>query len=463
MRKFIPMKAMPSTNPVKLAVLMPHPPVLIPAVGRERLADVDSSVRAMREVSREVVSAGADTLVLISPHTPRQPMAFPVWAQERVAGTFAPFGVPGEGVELPVDTVFLDALAKIGPQAGAGIHAMRGPALDHGALVPLWFLHEAGWRGPTVIIGLNWPGAGGLRELGRAIAEAAKATGRNIVIVASGDMSHRLIPGAPAGYEPSAKEFDRTFVEILRKRAYRDVDRIDPGLQNRAAEDVVDSTVVALSAVNWSSDGGRVLSYEGPFGVGYTVAVLYSAAADGSHAPVSGEELPRIARVSVETAIRRGSEKPPEPASDYLARRAGVFVTIRTAGGALRGCVGSLDNPKCANLVEETWSMAQLAAFRDGRFRPVDAWELHHLRFEVSVLHSFEEVSSTAELAPERWGVLVETPDGRRATLLPGIAGITTAEQQFAAVCEKGGIRSAELSRIVRYQVDKFAGDGFAG
>lgn len=448
-------------GPVTLAVLMPHAPILVPSVGKERLPEVDSSVRAMREVSREVVAAEPETIVLISPHTPRQPMAFPVWAQERVRGTFAPFGAPGEVVDLPVDVEFLQKLSDAAPRAGATLHAMRGDALDHGALVPLWFLHEAGWRGPTVILGLNWPGAGGLRALGQAIATTARETGRKIAIVASGDMSHRLIPGAPSGYEPTAKQFDQTFVETLRRKAYRDVDRIDPGLQNRAAEDVVDSTVVALSAVDWATDGGRVLSYEGPFGVGYTVAVLYSAAADCSHAPAGGDDLPRIARRAVESAFRQGAVVPPAPASDYLRQRAGVFVTIRTRGGALRGCVGTLQQPACPNIVEETWRNAQLAAFRDARFPAVDAMELHNLRFGISILHSFEQVSSDLELDPARFGVLVETTDGRHATLLPGIAGIDTRERQLAAVCEKGGIDPKTALRIVRYQVDKHAEEGF--
>ena len=149
------MKQAHAQGPVTLAVLMPHAPILVPSVGRERLGDVDSSVRAMREISREIVAAQPETVVLISPHTPRQPLAFPIWAQERVGGTFAPFGAPQEQVELPVDVAFLQELSRLAPAAGATLHAFRGDALDHGALVPLWFLHEAGWRGPTVIIGLN--------------------------------------------------------------------------------------------------------------------------------------------------------------------------------------------------------------------------------------------------------------------------------------------------------------------
>jgi aromatic ring-opening dioxygenase LigB subunit len=142
--------------------------------------------------------------------------------------------------------------------------------------VPLWFLAEAGWHGPTVLLSLNYPGEGGLRELGESIATAAKETGRRIAFLASGDMSHRLKPGAPSGFDPRARSFDRQFMALVERGSYRELPRFDPELQELAAEDVVDSTVIAAAATNWNATGHEVLSYEGPFGVGYGVAVLFA-------------------------------------------------------------------------------------------------------------------------------------------------------------------------------------------
>ena len=90
-------------------------------------------------------------------------------------------------------------------------------------------------------------------------------------------MSHRLQPGAPAGFHPRAKEFDSAFIECLRAGDYRKLPNFDPNLQDMAAEDAVDSTLVAASAVNWNAVGHEVLSYEGPFGVGYGVAILHQS------------------------------------------------------------------------------------------------------------------------------------------------------------------------------------------
>jgi aromatic ring-opening dioxygenase LigB subunit len=128
-----------------------------------------------------------------------------------------------------------------------------------------------------VILSLNYPGEGGLTELGRALAGAAAGLEKHIAIVASGDMSHRLTPDSPAGYDPRARQFDDEFIACLRRGAYRDLEHFDRELQKLAGEDALDSTLVALAAVNWQTTGHEILSYEGPFGVGYGVAALFDA------------------------------------------------------------------------------------------------------------------------------------------------------------------------------------------
>src|SRR5208282_2988432 len=107
--------------------------------------------------------------------------------------------------------------------------------------------------------------------------------------------------------------------------------------------------------------------------------------------------------------------------------------------GGLRGCAGTF-LPTCANLVAETWRSARMAAFDDFRFPPVKADELLHLRFDVSVLHSMENITSTGELDPAHYGVVVSTGDDRRALLLPAIAEIKTGAQQLSLARQKGRI-----------------------
>ena len=169
----------------------------------------------------------------------------------------------------------------------------------------------------------------------------------------------------------------------------------------------------------------------------------------------TGKALPQIARRSIEAAFRGDAGKPAFAVEGILGERHGVFVTIRGRRRKLRGCVGTLI-PHFANTAEETWHVARDAAFLDGRFAPVDAHELKHLRFEVSVLFPLEEVASTAELDPQRYGVVLTAEDNRRGLLLPDVKGVKTVERQLTTARLKGGIDEFEPVRIQRFAVKKF-------
>lgn len=439
-------------SPVQIAVLMPHAPVLVPEVAGERLCQVHNTVAAMRDVAQRVVWHQPDAIVLVSPHSPRRRRSFGVWTGPRHVGSLRQFRAPDVGFDLPNDPQMIADLEAAMEDAGLDLWKIDDEDLDHGAVVPLWFLCEAGWRGPTTILSLNYPGQGGLQELGHAVASASTRSGRKIAFIASGDMSHRLQPDAPGGYHPQAQHFDEEFIHFVDEGQVNRLLDFDPDLQEAAGEDALDATLVALGSVDNDMHGHRVLDYEGPFGVGYGVAVLHERDGDTRASAIS---LARVARTSVEAALGMCEAARPEPDADFLRERMPVFVTIRTREGNLRGCVGTVQ-PRRANLIEETWCNARTAAFEDQRFKPIRADELDELVFEVSVLHSFEDVTDESQIDPHTHGVLVLAFDGRRGLLLPDIDGIDTAEEQIAIARRKGHISEDEAVHLQRFQVDKF-------
>jgi AmmeMemoRadiSam system protein A len=266
-----------------------------------------------------------------------------------------------------------------------------------------------------------------------------------VAVVASGDMSHCLKPGAPAGYDPGAARFDAAFVAQLRHGATRGLAAAVSLLRECAAEDVVESTLFALGASGWRADGREVLGYDGPFGVGYGVAVLFDSSAASAPTP---PDLPAVARAAIAAALATGTTEAPQlggfPSSN------GVFVTLHGADGRLRGCIGTMVSHS-GDLAVETWRMAQEAALRDGRFAPVQPAELPGLRIEVTVLEAPEDIESPAELDPQRWGVVVRAPDGRRGVLLPGLPEVTAVDQQVAIARAKAGIGPHEAVRLQRF------------
>ena len=451
-------------DPIVFAGLMPHAPILVPGVGRERLAEVTATVQSMATVSRRAMAPQVETLVFISPHSPRQPGAFGVWGTRRLRGSLAVFGSPEDRVDLPLDRAFAERLETTSARRGVETWRISGGNLDHGAIVPLCYLVSAGWKGPTVIISLKDDDSG-LEELGEAIATTARELNRRTVVIASGDMSHRLTSSAPCGYHPEAHRFDETFIALLRKGAFHDIRRIDASLQEVAAQDVADSTTVALAATGYRTDGHAVLSYEGPFGVGYGVAILFEPK-DSNQRYASTKEtagktlsrfadLPALARCAVETQFRDGSKTPRDQAAGELTERHGVFMTLRTDSGELRGCRGTM-RPIEGDLVQETWRNAVATAFQDHRFPPVQAEDLPHLRYSVTVLGDLEPVASPEGLDPAIYGVLVSAADGREGCLLPAIAGIDSVEQQLAIARRKAGIAPDEWIGIQRFKARSF-------
>lgn len=261
---------------IAAAALMCHAPIVVPVIGGARGGDCAVTTRAMRSVAADVVAQAPDVLVLISPHAPRQRRTWGVSADATLHGDFRRFGHAELSVALPGAPGAARSLAAAASRVELEVTDLPADDLDHGATVPLWFLAEAGLRAPTLLVALPYPGAGSEARFGRLLRDVAAARGERWAVVASGDMSHRLRPGAPGGYHPRAHEFDDAFVAHVRAADYTRAVAPDEALQELAGEDVVQSTAVAVAAVNGAARGARVYAYERPFGVGYMEALLYA-------------------------------------------------------------------------------------------------------------------------------------------------------------------------------------------
>lgn len=432
--------------------LLPHPPIVVPAVGGERGVNCRATTGACREFARALVAARPARMLLVSPHSPRQPGSFGLWSGARLHGDLGRFAAAEARVALPNDALLLTALERTCAERSIATWRIPSGPLDHGAVVPLWFLREAGWRGPTSIVSLPWTegeksrGTDSAHEFGMAVAESFARAGGEFALVASGDLTHRGDRGAPAGYHPRAAEFDEALEDCLRRGELEQLTKIPPSLRALAAEDAVESCVLVAAAHRFEPRAHRVLSYERPFGVGYLVAIFRTGEEREELAP-----LPGVARAAI-VAWTRG-EKPVLPVpTGRLAERAAVFVTLRVRStGELRGCIGSLQ-PEFPDLVQEVAARAVAAAANDPRFSPLRPSELDGLTIDVNVLGAAEPAAGLRDLDPRVWGVVVSDDAGRRAVLLPGIAAIKSARQQVEIARRKAGIESDVPVRLERFR-----------
>jgi AmmeMemoRadiSam system protein A len=328
--------------------------------------------------------------------------------------------------------------------------------------VPLYFLQHNGWHGPVIALGYSFLANDDHLRFGECVKRAADSMGRPVAFVASGDLSHRLKPEAPAGYNPNAHLFDEEVVDALRANSPDRIINIDQELRKVAGECGYRSMLVAFGATSELPLSCEVLNYEAPFGVGYLVAQLTNQKLSGpSHsidqqADISGEDLPALARKAVETFVLTDSPiESPENPSGLLKERAACFVSIKTLDGDLRGCIGTIE-PTRDTLAEELIANAINAATRDPRFMPISASELPHLRYSVDIL-SASEPATFEELDPAVYGVIVEDESGlRRGLLLPDIEGVDTTEKQVGIASRKAGIPPGTTVKLSRFRVQRF-------
>jgi aromatic ring-opening dioxygenase LigB subunit len=241
---------------------MPHAPILIPSVAGERAGKIRSTIAAMRKAARRAVAS-------------RRQEAFGIWDGERLFGTLKAFGAPEEGVDFPGDAPLAHQIAHHAARRGVKTGPIAERALDHGTVVPLWFIAETGWTGPVVVLALSLTEDSEFVEFGEVVAAAAARLRKRVAFIASGDMSHRLTADAPCGFDAQGAEFDHWMMRKLRRGAHRELLHFSPLLKGGAKEDALDSVLVAVDATGFDATGSEVLSYEGPFGVGYGVAILY--------------------------------------------------------------------------------------------------------------------------------------------------------------------------------------------
>ncbi len=266
------------SNYIVFAGVAPHPPLLVPEVGKSRIAQVADSKRALGEFSRRLVETSPDTVVVISPHSPLDPSFFTARSTPELRGDFREFLAPDVRLRFTNDLALLDRIAEAAEDEGPGLRKLaKDYPLDHGAMVPLYYLREAGWDGPVVVLGFTHQSIEKHLAFGRAIERAARAEDKRIAVVASGDLSHRLIVDGPYEFEPTAHLFDEQIVDAIATGRARRVIEIDPDLRARAGECGYRSIIIALGSVAEDLRDHQVLSYEGPFGVGYMVAVLIDA------------------------------------------------------------------------------------------------------------------------------------------------------------------------------------------
>ncbi|MGI1690726.1 AmmeMemoRadiSam system protein A [Thermoanaerobacter uzonensis] len=458
--------------------LMPHPPIIVPEVGRGEEKKIQRTIDSLNTVSSNIKEKKPDTIIVVTPHGYVFRDAVAVTVFSSLEGDLGQFGARGVRFEFENDLELVEKIVEESRKRDIPIAEVDDELakkyvlpkkLDHGTIVPLYFVtkHYANFR--LVHISYGFLYFEQLYEFGTAIGDAIRNSNKKVVFIASGDLSHKLTPNSPNGYTPKGEVFDKKLLDLLSEMKVEEIIGMDKGLIEEAAECGFRSVCVMLGVLDGYEVKAKVLSHEGPFGVGYGVAQfevdqyketsllekLYNLKRQRIEEIRQKEDnYVKLARESLEYYVKHRKPMPvPEGLPEEMyTKRAGVFVSLHK-DGELRGCIGTVV-PQKKNIAEEIIKNAISAGFEDPRFDPVEEYELKNIEYSVDVLTPPQPVKSKQELNPKKYGVIVKK-GYRSGLLLPDLEGVDTVEEQISIALRKAGISPDEDYTIEKFEVER--------
>ncbi len=460
---------------IKAAYMVPHPPLIVPAVGRGGEKKILETTMAYERVAQEIAKIAPDTIVITSPHSVMYADYFHISPGIEAEGDFSRFGAPEVSFREKYDKEFVVVLESLlySEDFHGGTQGERDKELDHGTMVPLYFIRKYYQEGKIIRIGLSGLPMSDHYKLGTYIKQVAEDLGRNTVIVASGDLSHKLKDNGPYGFAPEGPVYDEKIMEAAAKADFGGMLEFNEDFLDKAAECGHRSFCIMAGCFDGTDVKSEVLSHQDVTGVGYGIAIFepgeknegrcfLKVLADKMKSSDSSPYV-RLARATIEKFVKshkrlRFPEDLPQGLAEELPEeatkdRAGAFVSVHK-NGMLRGCIGTI-GPVQDSIAEEIISNAISAVSRDPRFDKVRENELDLLEINVDILGKPEYIDGPQYLDVKRYGVIVSC-GSRRGLLLPDLEGVDTVEDQISIAMRKGGITPDDNYRLQRFEVVRY-------
>lgn len=440
---------------------VPHPPLIIPAIGKGEEKKIQKTINSYEEIGKQIGDYKPDIIIISSPHSTVYSDYFHISPGEEVTGNLAKFGLANFTVRVKYEK---DLIEKINQEAkknniNAGTFGEKDKSLDHGTLIPLYFINKYYKNYKLIRISPSFLSLDAHYSLGKMI-NSILPSDKKVIWVASGDLSHKLKADGPYGLAKEGIEFDSIITEIIKTGNFMDLLNLKPKFYHLAGECGLGSLTMMAGTLDGYNVETKLLSYEAPFGVGYAVATFEKKDLNTEKEYIktfsknfTGEDsYVKLAKLSLEYYINNHSmlKKPKDLEVELLNNKAGVFVTIHKLG-KLRGCIGTIF-PTTDSIADEIIQNAISSGTRDYRFTPVTKAELSTLEYSVDVLKEPEPIDSKDELDIYKYGVIVRS-GYKSGLLLPNIDGINSVEEQIFIAKRKAGIKDFEKFTMERFEV----------
>ncbi len=259
-------------------LLLPHPPIIIPEVGGKRREEAVKTISAFESITKEFVEGEIDLIISIGPHGEIDWNQITIDQAEILQGDLARFNARDVKIELKGASELAGKVVNMfSEEKKYDVKGINSGNLDHGLMVPAYYLKNAGLGMDIPWLKLNiafWP-AEKLYEFGKMVMEKALEDYNNPKVIISGDLSHKINHDSPAGYSPAGSKFDRKLVNDLESGNLSSLLNYDEQFLEEAGECGYRPLMVGFGLLDGSWNEIKVKSYEAPYGVGYAVAGFY--------------------------------------------------------------------------------------------------------------------------------------------------------------------------------------------
>ena len=431
--------------------IVPHPPLIVPEVGKGGEKQIEITSKSYHIIAREIADLNPDTIIISSPHAPFYSDAFFLSNVSSMKGDFSRFLAKDVSFSESIDLELVSKIQECASKRSLVTTENDYSILDHGTMVPLYFIRKYLPDCKIVVVGLSTMPLTVHYQMGLAIQEAVNLCNRRVVYVASGDLSHKLQTYGPYGFVKEGPIYDKRVMEDCSSGSFDKLLEYDEDFLDTVAECGHPSFCMMAGALDGIAVRSKFYSHEDVTGVGYGICSYYPVGKDSNRCFLEDPYV-SLAKTTISEYICNQSIPSIDIVSDQdmLSKKAGVFVSIHKFG-ALRGCIGTF-LPVRSSIAEEIIYNAIAASTRDPRFQPITEDELKDLEIHVDVLTPPEDISSPLELDPKKYGVIV-TKDSRRGLLLPDLEGVDTVEEQIAIAKSKANILPNEEVLLKRFEV----------
>lgn len=436
--------------------MVPHPPLIVSEVGKGNEEKIKKTSESYMRIAEEIATLNPETIIISSPHTLYYNDCFFVSGNNNMKGSFSNFGAPNVSFDEEIDLDLVNEIKTIAQKKGFPISVKNHFELDHGTMVPLYFIRKKLPKTKIIVVGLSSLPLLTNYQFGMIIREAVDITSRKVVFIASGDLSHKLQEYGPYGFVEEGPIYDKKIMKTMSLKNFNELLEYDEDFLDKAAECGHRSFTIMAGLYDGYNVEAKEYSHEDITGVGYGICSFKQTNKDNNRLfrdkyIKSEDECVNLAKKSLTSYIfNEEIIEVPSNISDYLINEvSGTFVSIHKFG-ALRGCIGTI-LPTRKSIAEEIIINAIAAGTRDYRFLPIEKEELADLEINVDILTTPEDIETKEMLNPKVYGVIV-TQGQKRGLLLPDLEGIESVEDQINIAKKKAGIITDEYS-LKRFKV----------